>query len=200
MIYVFLLSRWCDRARERVWKKYCVAIDHSIETKRAYQSKGLLGYRVLIDGFNNTFDPSVVSDLSEASRSQAHTDQMIRNSTYTDEEREKILKTKVSMKQFLASQPRTKTGSNSFGRRSRNPPLLAQHGIMGAKMQTINFTTMNPSIVSENFVSSSGFSQSQDRSSTTDCGHQSSKLNTNITQSVVFDSVSVKPNESELFY
>lgn len=153
----------------------------------------------MIDGFNNTFDSSVVSGLSEASRSQSQVEQTIRYNTYTDEERERILKTKVYMKQFLASHPqRSKIGTNSFGRRSRNPPLLAQHAIMGTKMQSVNFPATNHSIISENFVSSSGFSHSQDRSSTTDVDHHSSKLPTDITQSVAFESISEVPNKSEL--
>lgn len=200
------LSRWYDRARERVWKKHGAPLDHSIEIKRSVQSRGLLGYRVLIDGFNNTFDPSVVSNSSEASRSQANIEELIRYNTYSNEERENMLKTKVYMKQFLASHPRrAKTVANSFGRRSRNTPLLAQHGIMGARMQAVNYTTKNSSVLSENFTSSSEFSHSQDRSTIVDRDYQSSKLTSvseellsvGMTQPIATTSTSLKPKESE---
>lgn len=53
---MFFNSRWYERAQERVWKKYGIKADSSLHLKRVYQRQGLLGYRVLIDGFNNTFD------------------------------------------------------------------------------------------------------------------------------------------------
>ncbi|CAF1303198.1 unnamed protein product [Rotaria sp. Silwood1] len=41
----YKIIRWYERAQERVWKKYGVYIHSSIEIKRSYQSKGLLGYK-----------------------------------------------------------------------------------------------------------------------------------------------------------
>lgn len=51
-----LLFRWYERAQERVWKKYGISSNYSMHLKRAHQSRGQLGYRVLIDGFNHNFD------------------------------------------------------------------------------------------------------------------------------------------------
>jgi hypothetical protein len=68
-----------------------------IQTKRVYPEKGLLGYKVLIDGYNNTFEvpPSPLRPVR--SGSTFRTDRYI---GFNDEEREKLIQTEAFMKQF----------------------------------------------------------------------------------------------------
>jgi hypothetical protein len=202
-IHVSFLSRWYERARVAVWKKHGVYIDSSVQIKRDYQSKGLLGYKVFIDGFNNTFDASHESTGSVASGRKSQTDQSDRYSGYTDDEREQILKMKVYMKQFGANeQQRTKSTVSINVQKSRNPPLLAQHGLFGAKMQAISFAPTNHSVVLEDIVSSSEFSSpssliSLDQQSPKIIGDTEKPVNIYRTQSAATKPASLKPNEGE---
>ncbi|CAF5094083.1 unnamed protein product, partial [Rotaria socialis] len=46
------IIRWYERAREKVWKKYGGRLLYNpSQAKRIYPTQGLLGYKVLIDGF-----------------------------------------------------------------------------------------------------------------------------------------------------
>ncbi|CAF4686041.1 unnamed protein product, partial [Rotaria sp. Silwood1] len=182
------IIRWCERARERVWKKYGVQNDSSVDIKRTYQSKGLLGYKVLIDGFNNTFDASDESMCPVASSRKWQRDQTNRSGDCTNEECEKILKIKAHMEQFVADeQQRTKSTAAINPRKSQHLPLLAQHGLLGAKTQPINFASTNSSVILEDIVSSSELSNGQDLSSSIGSDHQ--------TQSAAANLAPVEPKE-----
>lgn len=174
-ISFFLVYRWYERAQARVWKKYGVYIENSTEIKRASHSRGLLGYKIWIDSLNNTFDSSnesICSMISGNNKSQA--DQTDHYSGYTEEELEKIRKTKVYVKQFGADgQQRTQSAAAITLRKTRHPPLLAQHGLFGTKLQRIDLTTKN----SEGMVSKSSFIglKYQRLESIADCGSSSNK-------------------------
>ncbi|CAF3760901.1 unnamed protein product [Adineta steineri] len=91
---------WCERAREKTWKKYGGQNSTVIQTKRIYPEQGLLGYKVLIDGYNNTFEiPSEQLQLVRSDRGDRYI-------TLTDEEREKLIHTKALMKQFSSDERR----------------------------------------------------------------------------------------------
>jgi hypothetical protein len=68
-----------------------------IQTKRVYPEKGLLGYKVLIDGYNNTFEVPPEQLRNARSGGALRTGRYI---GFNDEEREKLIQTKAFMEQF----------------------------------------------------------------------------------------------------
>ena len=126
-------------------------MDRSVEVKRAYRSKGLLGYKVLIDGFNNTFDAPNEPMHRIASGRKSQLDQTDRCIGFADEERAKILEMQASMKQFRADEQQLltpHTGTSSL-QKTRHPPLLAQRGLMRAQLQAIDHAPTVSSVIHE---------------------------------------------------
>lgn len=200
------MPRWYERAQVRVWKKHGVPIDTSAALKRDALSRGLLGYKVLIDGFNNTFDASNASNCSAVSDKRSQTNEADRYIGYTNEERERILKMKAYMKKFVADTKQWgKSTPANIRQKSRHPPLLAQHGLLGAKMQTVNLALTKPSTLMEDLGSSSQLSCSQVLSSSTDPDQQRSKLvvdcdsslNIDTAASIITNSTAIESNASK---
>jgi hypothetical protein len=122
----FFLNRWYERAREKAWKKYGGHFYSTSQTKRIYPKQGLLGYKVLIDGYNNTFEVPSEQLHSLRSAGTLKTDQ---NSTryvgFSDEEREKIIKMKSFVKDFaLDERKRAKQIAAINLQQSRRPPVV----------------------------------------------------------------------------
>lgn len=182
-MYIYFLPRWYERARERVRRKYGVNIDRSLDIKRAYQSNGLLGHKVWIDGFNNNFDASNESIYPTNSDKICKSDQTNRYSSYTNEEHEKILKIKTYMKQFGSDKnQRVKIASTSDHQKQQHPSLLAQHSLFGTKIKSISFTHKDSSEALENIVSSPELPDRQDSSSFINFDHQCQEVINNTKQ------------------
>jgi len=123
----FNYSSWYERAREKAWKKFGGRFYTPTQTKRVYPKQGLLGYKVLIDGYNNTFE--VPSDQLHRVRSSGITrsDKTDLYVGYSDEEREKIIQMKTFIKQFaLDERQRAKQIAATHLQQSRRPPLLSR--------------------------------------------------------------------------
>ncbi|CAF4723350.1 unnamed protein product [Rotaria sp. Silwood1] len=173
----YKIIKWYERAQERVWKKYGVYIHSSTEIKRFYQSQGLLGYKVMIDGFNNTFDASNVPICSVTSSRQSKLEQADRCSGYTDEEREKIVKMKTYMKEFGATKrQQAKPPAVNNLQKLRHPPFLSQNSLLNAKQQPTDLTSINSPLFLEDIMTPSEICNSQDLSSFIGLNHQSSKF------------------------
>jgi len=116
---------WYERAREKVWKKHGGHFYSASQTKRIYPKQGLLGYKVLIDGYNNTFEvpPEQLRNIRSSGASQI--DQIDRYIGYSEEEREKLIQMKKFVKQFaLDDRKRAKQIAQANLQQSRRPPLL----------------------------------------------------------------------------
>ena len=177
--------RWYERARERVWKKYGAQINNSIEIKRAYESKGLLGYKVWIDGFNNTFDASNEPIYRVASGRKSQIDQ---------EEREKILKMEASLENFSVDEQQLPTPPAAIIslQETRHRPILVQRGLMGEKLQAIDLaSTISSVVIHEASNSSLDLSSTEDSTSVTDLTYP-------ILKSIVANPTSLEPTEGKL--
>ena len=93
--------------------------------KRVYPKKGLLGYKVLIDGYNNTFEVPPEQLRSIKSGGTLKSNDSDRYIGYTDEEREKIIKTKNYVKDFaLDERKRAKQIAAANLQQSRRRPMF----------------------------------------------------------------------------
>jgi len=119
------IINWYERARERAWKKYGGRFYYISQTKRVYPKQGLLGYKVLIDGYNNTFEVPPEQLRNVRSSGTLKSDQNNRYIGFSDEEREKIIKTKAFVKEFaLDDRKRAKQIAAANLQQSRRPPLV----------------------------------------------------------------------------
>ncbi|CAF4735661.1 unnamed protein product [Rotaria sp. Silwood1] len=151
-LYCKIIS-WYERARERAWKKYGGRFYTTTQTKRVYPETGLLGYKVLIDGYNNKFEIPIEQLRGAHSNNASKSDQFIRYIGFSDEEREKIIQTKAHMKQFaLDERRRAKQIAVAHLQQSRRPPLLLSQASTDLKKHPIG---------TECILSSSAFSNSQ---------------------------------------
>ncbi|CAF3910026.1 unnamed protein product [Rotaria sordida] len=120
------IINWYERAREKVWKKYGGHLYNTSQGKRIYPKQGLLGYKVLIDGFNNTFE--VPLEQLRNVRSGGSTIRSDQNDYYhilNDKEQEKINKMKIFIKNFaLDERKRAKQIAAENLQQSRRPRLL----------------------------------------------------------------------------
>ncbi|UJR10034.1 hypothetical protein I4U23_014257 [Adineta vaga] len=123
--FYYKIIRWCERAREKAWKKYGGQFLTSNQSKRVYPERGLLGYKVLIDGFNNTFE-SPEEQLRRVRKSTPlKSDDVDRWVSFNEDERQKILKTKLFVKAIaLNERKRTKQIAAANLQRTRRPALL----------------------------------------------------------------------------
>ncbi|CAF4284594.1 unnamed protein product, partial [Rotaria sp. Silwood2] len=150
-IYCKIIS-WYERARERAWKKYGGRFYTTTQTKRIYPETGLLGYKVLIDGYNNKFEVPIEQLRGARSSNSSKSDQMIRYAGFSDEERAKIIRMKAHIKQFaLDERRRAKQIAAVNLQQSRRPPLLL------SQMST----DLNKHAIIEGISSLSEFSSSQ---------------------------------------
>ncbi|CAF0832820.1 unnamed protein product [Adineta ricciae] len=94
-LYCRIIS-WCERAREKTWKRFGGQFS-TPQTKRVYPEAGLLGYKVLIDGYNNTFEVPPEQLQLPHSRNASQPDV---STGFSEEDREKILRTKNFMQSF----------------------------------------------------------------------------------------------------
>ena len=103
-----------------MWKKYGGRCSTVKRTKRIYPRQGLLGYKVLIDGYNNTFEMPVERDQPVRLRS----DPGGVNAGFGPEEREKIIEMDQLMRQYvLDDDRRTKQTISARYQRWRRPDL-----------------------------------------------------------------------------
>jgi len=91
---------------------------------------------VWIDGFNNIFNSSKENKLE--------TDRIERYSGYTQDEIDKLRMTKIFMKQYGADPEKRKSTAFLARRKGRQPPALAQHGLLGGKLQAVDLTAKKP--------------------------------------------------------
>jgi hypothetical protein len=144
------------------------------QTKRIYPRKGLLGYKVLIDGYNNTFEVPTEQHRTVRSSGTPRSDQYV---GYNDEERRKIHQMKIFMKQFaLDERQRAKQIAATNLQQSRRPPLILPRILTGEAKNSI---TTTPQML-EGISSSSEFSNSQIVSSLTASDLQVLKSNVDI--------------------
>ncbi len=142
------IIRWYERARERAWKKSGGRSLNTSPTKRVYPEQGLLGYKVLIDGYNNTFEVPPEQLRNVRSGSTFKSDQSDRYVGYTEEEREKIIQTKTFVKEFaLDDRKRAKQIAAAHLQQSRRPPLgfLSQSTMEPAKHSPHSSDGLSPS-------------------------------------------------------
>ncbi|CAF3277865.1 unnamed protein product [Rotaria socialis] len=120
------IIRWYERAREKVWKKYGGRLLYNpSQAKRIYPTQGLLGYKVLIDGFNNAFDVPIEQLRNVRSGGTTKSDRDNHYNTLDDDEQEKINKMKMFIKHFaLDDRKRAKQKAAENLQQSRRPPLL----------------------------------------------------------------------------
>ncbi|CAM4829977.1 unnamed protein product [Rotaria magnacalcarata] len=119
------IIRWYERAREKVWKKYGGRLYNPSQTKRIYPTQGLLGYKVLIDGFNNAFEVPIEQFRNVRSGGTTKSDRDDHYNTLDDDEQEKINKMKMFIKHFaLDDRKRAKQKAAENLQQSRRPPLL----------------------------------------------------------------------------
>ena len=140
-VYKKLLFRWYECARERVWKKFGGHIYSQNPGKRFYAQKGLLGYKVLIDGYNNTFEvpPEQLRNIRSGTLQGEKSD---RYGYYSDEEREKLIQMKAFMKQMaLDERRRAKQIAAINLQQTRRPPLLLSQTSVNANKHPIKNRT-----------------------------------------------------------
>lgn len=172
---LFAFYSWYERARERAWKKYGGRFHNLSQLKRVYPKKGLLGYKVLIDGYNNTFEVPPEQLRNIRSGATAKSNDSDRYIGYTDEEREKIIKTKAFVKDFaLDERKRQKQIAAANLQQSRRPPMSLSQLSNERRKQSLRD--------SENYLSNSEGSMTFKRSQTlapTDVKTSRSFLNVN---------------------
>ena len=179
-----------------------------MEIKRAYQSKGLLGYKVFIDGFNNNFDASNEQMCRVVSGRKSQTDQTDRSMGYSRAKRPKMSEIGASLKQFKADQPlQSQYAATIDLNRTRHPPRLAQRGLMGTKLQPINLAPATLPTRNEGSTSRSEISNTGDSVSLIDLNQQfaklifdtdSSSMSAGTESTIANPLVSVELNEGEL--
>ncbi|CAF0910183.1 unnamed protein product [Adineta ricciae] len=168
LIYVsvplyYRIIRWCERAREKTWKKYGGQFMTSNQNKRVYPLHGLLGYKVLIDGFNNTFE-TPEEQLRHVRKSAAlKSNESDRYLGFSAEERQKIFETKLIVQDIaLSERKRAKQIAAENLRHTRRPPVL-----LSSPRKSIYPNKQQPSIISDSIYSSSSSSNNQKQSNIT---------------------------------
>ena len=126
---------WYECARERAWKKYGGRFHYITQNKRVYPKKGLLGYKVLIDGYNNTFEVPPEQLRNIRSGSTLKPDHYI---CYSDEEREKIIKMKAYIKQTALDDRKRAKQIAAANLQSRRPPALLPLSSIDQKQSTLS--------------------------------------------------------------
>ena len=190
-LFFSFLYRWCERARERAWKKYGAHLGSSIEIKRAYKSKGLLGYPILIDGVNHTFDASNEPMYRMASGRKSQIDEPDRHIDYTDEKSRGIHKVEASIKSFGGGERRpTQHAANIDLQKTRCSSALALRGLMRGKLPAID-----NSALPENGIPSLESSNPKESPELVD-NNSSSKSNN--AQTVAAKPASLETNEGKL--
>jgi hypothetical protein len=153
------LFSWYERARERAWKKFSGYFYTKTQTKRVYPKQGLLGYKVLIDGYNHTFEVPLEQrpGIRPSDKSQSiEVDPYIGCS---NEEREKIIRTKMFMKQsVLDERQRTKQIAALNLQQERRKLLLSRQTSTNGNRYPMPTTAGH---VLEGISSSSDFSSTQ---------------------------------------
>ncbi len=123
--YLFFFDSWYERAREKAWKQYGGGFYITNQRKRVYPKQGLLGYKVLVDGFNNTFEVPEEQLRNKRSGRNFKSDENIRYAGFSEEEREKIIKRKAFIKDFaLDERERAKQTVAANLQQTRRPPLV----------------------------------------------------------------------------
>lgn len=192
-------SSWYERAREKAWKKFGGRSYTTTQTKRIYPQEGLLGYKVLIDGYNNTFEVPAEQLRPIRSGNGAQADKADRYAGYSDEEREKIIHMKIFMKQFaLDERRRAKQIAATNLQQSRRPPLLFNQ-------TSVDIYKTPTAQVLEGVSSSSELSSSQILSSISNIGIKAFKSiletdnpsNTNILPTELNESIRIEKKTKE---
>ncbi|CAF1316717.1 unnamed protein product, partial [Didymodactylos carnosus] len=96
------IIKWYECARESAWKKHGGNFYSNPQAKRIYPKTGLLGYKVLIDGYNNTFDvvhEQFLQQQSSVTKQIGDSDYVERYFGKDDYEKQKYLRMKTYMKQ-----------------------------------------------------------------------------------------------------
>lgn len=152
--------RWYARAKERVWKKYGCCIERSIDIKRSHQSKGVLGYKVSIDGFTGI-------------STNVHTDFDHRSVIYSEEERNKLSKIEVHMKKTVSDlkKAKKKIDTNHYSN-SKHHRLLVQRAIIGGTVKVIDFAPPASSVNFDNNGTASESTFGEDSSIFSDQTHR----------------------------
>ena len=125
--------RWHERAREKAWKKFGGRF-FLAHTKRVYPKEGLLGYKVLVDGYNHTFEAPPTQGRAVRSGSSTRSNQTFAYGAFSDEERTQIAQMKSSMKQYVMDErQRAKQLAAAQLQQLRRPPnLLPRSSSSGA--------------------------------------------------------------------
>lgn len=101
-----ILLSWYERAREKVWKRTGGRFYLGVPSKRVFPETGLLGYKVLIDGYNNKFEVPAEQLRGARANSANKPDYFDRYIGFSDEERDKIIQTKAYIKQYALDERR----------------------------------------------------------------------------------------------
>ncbi|CAF0754445.1 unnamed protein product [Didymodactylos carnosus] len=166
------IIKWYERARESAWKKNGGNFYSNPLSKRIYPKTGLLGYKVLIDGYNNTFDGVQEQYLQQKPNSAKHSggidyiDRYFGKDIY---EKEKYLQKKTYMKQFGVEDKHRKgnlaptiTDQRRFATSKRQMPYTSKiDQDKTSKVNTNKSTVVQPPL--EGLSSSSEFLQQQSR-------------------------------------
>lgn len=106
-----------------------------------YPQNGLLGYKVLIDGYNNTFEvpPEQLRNVRSGAVQGEKSD---RYAFYSDEEREKLIRMKAFMKQMaLDERRRAKQIAAINLQQNRRPPLFLSQTSVNTNKNAMKNTT-----------------------------------------------------------
>ncbi|CAF2245234.1 unnamed protein product [Rotaria magnacalcarata] len=149
------IINWYERAREKVWKRTGGRLFTASPAKRVYPVTGLLGYKILIDGYNNKFEVPVEQLRGARYSGTNKSDHFDHYVGLSDEERQKIIETKAYMKQFaLDERRRAKQIAQARLQQARQTPTSLPHP--SADLQKHRTTT-----ISEDASSPSEFFMSQ---------------------------------------
>ena len=119
-----LFSSWYERAREKAWKKFGgrFFLPH---TKRVYPKEGLLGYKVLVDGYNHVFEAPPTQARATRSGSSTRPNQEFAYGAFSEDERAQNIRIKSSMKQYVMDErQRAKQIAAATLKQLRRPPKL----------------------------------------------------------------------------
>ncbi|CAF2813880.1 unnamed protein product [Rotaria sp. Silwood2] len=186
------IINWYERAREKVWKKYGGRLYNTSQGKRMYPKQGLLGYKVLIDGFNNAFEVPLEQLRNLRSGGTTKSDQDDHYNILDKEEQEKINKMKIFIKHFaLDERKRAKQIAAENLQQSRRPPLLLP--------QTKSNQNKSSKKISKSIPSSFEFSNKQGQLNKTNTNLKTSKIileNDNTLSTNIIPSTLVKQLEN----
>lgn len=129
-----------------------------MSSKRIYPENGLLGYQVCVDGFNNNFEGPIEQVRTTRSNSIVPTEMNCRYGNFTEEERRKIFKTKLYMKDFLLSDRARARQSIAYHKR-RSTVFFSQQMSASSQGQPMKSSLKHPNNASEH---SNGLNESND--------------------------------------